>query len=57
MSNKEKRLNQEIKQLNEPEQRMTSGGYAPIKPPFKPLEDNNGIPDFKMPSEEDFRCY
>lgn len=57
MSNKEKRLNQEIKQLNEQEQRMTSGGYAPIEPPFKPLEDNNGIPDFKMPGEEDFRCY
>lgn len=33
--------------------KMISGGYAPVTPPIDPLENSNGIPDFKQLSEED----
>lgn len=57
MRNNEKKLNHEIKQLSKQEQRMTSGGYAPIEPPIDLLGDDNHIPSSKKVTKEDFRCY
>lgn len=45
------------KAFNKKEQRVVSGGYAPTDSPIKPIDDNNGMPDFKTPSKEDFKFY
>lgn len=45
----EKNIEHKVKPLTKKEQRVVSGG--------KPIDDNNGMPDFKTPSKEDFKFY
>lgn len=53
----EKNIEHKVKPLTKKEQRVVSGGYAPTDSPIKPIDDNNGMPDFKTPSKENFKFY
>ncbi|WP_336534624.1 hypothetical protein, partial [Bacteroides acidifaciens] len=53
----EKNIEHKVKPLTKKEQRVASGGYAPTDSPIKLIDDNNGMPDFKIPSKEDFKFY
>jgi len=53
----EKNIEHKVQPLTKKEQRLVSGGYAPTDSPIKPIDDNNGMPDFKIPSKEDFKFY
>ena len=55
--NFKKNIEHKVKPLTKKEQRVVSGGYAPTDSPIKPIDDNNGMPDFKTPSKEDFKFY
>lgn len=53
----EKNIKHKVQTLTKKEQRLVSGGYAPTDSPIKPIDDNNGMPNFEIPNKENFKFY
>lgn len=52
-----KETQHKVTPLSQQEQKNVAGGYAPTKPVILIPTDGSDIPDIKIPTEEDFRCY
>lgn len=48
----EKNIKHKVQPLTKKEQRLVSGGYAPTDSPIKPIDDNNGMPNFEIPGKK-----
>ncbi len=53
----EKNIKHKVQPLTKKEQRLVSGGYAPTDSPIKPIDDNNGMPNFEIPGKKNFKFY
>lgn len=51
----EKNIKHKVQPLTKKEQRLVSGGYAPTDSPIKPIDDNNGMPNFEIPGKKKFQ--